>query len=325
MEGTQNNDTSQKELPFDNLYLNSGYVSGYNDWWMYVLTIMITLLCYTFAPVITSFYLLIKAQENGISLADLAADANQLFDYRAIGVDKNTVLIAVLGIFVFTSIGFLLSLNKLHRKPLTSVMTGFEKFRFKRFWFAFAIWGGLLLVTLVVSYLTDPSDLKLDFHPVGFVISFLMLFFLMPIQTGFEETFFRGYLVQGLSMIFKNGIVPVIITSLLFAAAHMSNPEVEKHGWPIMFTYYLLFAFFMACLTLLDEGLELAFGIHFANNFISSILVNSHDSVIKTYSVFESDAQDPYQEVILWLCMAAITFAIFQWKYRWKKFNLIIR
>jgi len=75
----------------------------------------------------------------------------------------------------------------------------------------------------------------------------------------------------------------------------------------------------------LDEGLELAFGIHFANNFMSSILISSPNSVIKTYSIFETKTEDPYTEMWVWLCMASLTFFIFQLKYRWKDFSLIIK
>lgn len=325
IEQDPNTDIQKKELPFNNLYLNSGFVSGYNYWWMYVVTILITVLCYAFAPLLTSFYLLLKAQENGVSMTDLAENANLLFDHRVIGVDKNTVLIALLGIFVVTALGFVIALKKLHKKTLISVLSGYDKFRFSRFWFAFTIWGVLLVSSVLVGYFADPEGIKIDFNPLGFIISVIMLLVLMPVQTGFEEAFFRGYLIQGLAQIFKNGIVPVIITSFLFALAHMSNPEVDKYGWPIMYTYYVLFALFMACLTLLDEGLELAFGIHFANNFISSILVSSPSSVIKTYAIFESDTENAYQEVVLWLCMATVTFFVFWWKYRWKNFKLIIR
>lgn len=325
MEENQDKEIKQHELPFNNLYLNSGFVSGFNEWWMYVLTIFITISAYAFAPVLTAFYLVVKAKENGISLEDLAENGNRLFDYEYIGVDKNTVLIAELGIFVIAALGFVIALMKVHGKSITSVFTGFEKFRFKRFFFAFSVWGALIVAGVLGTYVIDPTEMKLDFQWQGFIISTLMMLAIMPVQTGFEEVFFRGYLIQGLSQIFKNGIVPLIITSLLFALAHMSNPEVQKFGWPIMFTYYCLFALFMASLTLLDEGLELAFGIHFANNFISSILVTSQSSVIKTYSIFETSTEDPYQEVLVWVVMAAITFAIFWFKYRWKNFKLIIR
>lgn len=314
-----------KELPFDNLYLNSGFVNGQNQWWMYVLTILVTALTYLLAPAITSFYLFIRATSKGVSETELIENSNKLFDYRIVGVDKNVVVLALLGIFVITALGFVTMLRRVHHKTLTSVLTGYERFRTGRFWFAFAVWGAQVVITALVGYFSDPGSVRIIFDPFGFTVSLLMLFFLMPIQTGIEEVLFRGYLVQGLSLLFRNGLVPLLITSFLFGSAHMSNPEVTRHGWPIMLTYYSAFGFFMGAITLIDEGLELAIGIHFANNFISSLLVTTPEGVLQTHAIFETSEENPYIEMLLWVAMAAITFAIFCWRYRWKNFKLLIR
>ncbi len=325
MEDTARKEQSQKELPFNNLFLNSGYVSGFNDWWMYMATLFITFVCYAIAPLLTAAPIVVKAKQNGVDLEALTRDPNKLFNYEYMQVDKNLVLAALLGIFVVTAVGFLLCILKLHKKTITSILSGYEKFRFRRFWFAFAVWGALLVITVLVSYAIQPEEFKIDFNLPGFLISTVLMLVFMPIQTGVEEAVFRGYLVQGLSQVFKNGFVPVLITSLFFGAVHMSNPEVREYGWAIMLVYYVVFALFMGCLTLLDEGLELAFGIHFANNFISSILISVPGSVLRTYSVFETKSGDPRSEIVLWFCMALVSFMIFWWRYRWKNFKLIIK
>ena len=116
-----------------------------------------------------------------------------------------------------------------------------------------------------------------------------------------------------------------MISSLLFGLAHMSNPEVQKFGWSIMLSYYLIFALFMGCITLLDEGLELAIGIHFANNMISGLLVSTPDSVLKPYSILETTNENPYLELICWFFMAGLTFLVFVKKYKWNNFNLLIK
>ncbi len=126
-------------------------------------------------------------------------------------------------------------------------------------------------------------------------------------------------------MLFKNGIIPVIVTSLLFGLVHMTNPEVEKHGWGIMLPYYSLFGLFLGLLTLLDEGLELALGIHFANNFTSGLLITSPNNVLKTDAIFIAQTEDPASELLAWLVLAAIAFIIFWLRYRWKNFNLILK
>lgn len=324
MDETRGEGISQKTLPFNNLFLNSGYVSGFNNGWMYAVTICITCIFYLLAPSVTALPILFSAT-HAIDEKKLMEDPNRLFDAEFMGVDKNLALAAMLGIFVIATLAFLISARSIHKKNLTSLLTGFSKFRFGRFWFAFALWAAFVIIKVICSYLASPADFKIDFNASGFIISTVMMFVLMPVQTGFEEVFFRGYLMQGLGQVFKNGIVPLLITSLLFGVVHMSNPEAKEYGWAIMLVYYVLFALFAGSITLLDEGLELAFGIHFANNFISSVMISVPGSVIRTYSVFEGKDENPAIEIFILLGMGLIAFFIFRSKYHWKNFNLILK
>ena len=77
--------------------------------------------------------------------------------------------------------------------------------------------------------------------------TFLPLLFLgtllIPIQTSTEELLFRGYLLQGFGVLFKNRWLPLILTSVLFVGLHYANPEVDQFGLGIMF-YYIGTGFF---------------------------------------------------------------------------------
>ncbi|MBA2611989.1 MAG: CPBP family intramembrane metalloprotease [Bacteroidetes bacterium] len=318
-------DILKKEPPFNNLYLLSGLVTGYNAFWMYAFTLILLIIGYVAFGSLLTIPLISRAMENGITLLQLRENANILFDSNIVKLDRNIILLIQFGLFVFAALGFLLGLKYLHKKTFTSILTGYQKFRFKRFAFAFTVWAVLLMVVVVVDYISDPANVTINFNLPGFLISLLLMLVFMPIQTGIEEVIFRGYLIQGLAQVFKNGLAPLIITSFLFGLAHMSNPEVQAYGWPIMLAYFVFFALFMGALTLLDEGLELAFGIHFANNLISSVLISEPNSVIKTYSIFETKSGNPYVEIVLWFCMAAITFGILWTKYRWTNFKLILK
>lgn len=315
----------REEIPFQNLYLLSGLVNGNNKVWMYFGTILLVVLGYISFQLISLYPLIQILQEKGYSDLEIASNTSLLFDSTVLGIDMNVILLIELGMFVFAFFGFMTGLRALHKKTLVSVFTGYESFRWKRFFYAFSIWASLIVLSAIFSYFSDSNAIKINIHWSGLILSTLIMLVLMPIQTGLEEVLFRGYLIQGLSLLFKNGIIPLVLTSLLFAAAHMSNPEVKEYGVGIMFAYYACFALFMGSITLLDEGLELAFGIHFANNFISSVLITTPNSVIKTYSVFEAQKGDARYEMLVWCIMAGITFGLFWLKYRWKKFNLIVR
>lgn len=316
---------SKPALPFQNLFLLSGLVTGANKFWMYLGTLLFLVLGYVLFQFIGFFPLIARLISKGYTRSEIETNPNLLFDSAVLDLDKNLILAMELGMFVFAFFGFLLGLKYLHQKTLSSVFTGFEKFRISRFVFAFVIWSLLIVFFLLMNYALSPSEFTWNPNYLGLLISFLVMCLMMPIQTGLEEVVFRGYLLQGLALVFKNGIIPLILTSLLFGLAHMSNPEVQRFGWAIMFPYYVCFAFFMGALTLLDEGLELAFGIHFANNLVSSVLISTPNSVIKTYSFFEVNSENPHLEMISWAIMAFLSFIVFAKKYAWKNYSLLIR
>lgn len=321
----QSNIQEHQPLPFNNLYLNAGYVNGQNEWWMYFFGVCASLLGYFLFQLFMLFPLISAALENGIKLEEIQMKPDILFDSEKIGISKNLLLVLLFGMFVFAFLGLWLALKRLHKKTLVSVITAYENVRWGRIFFSFAIWSALIIIVTVAGYFMSPGEYTLQFDPSSFFTLLIIALLLLPIQTSTEELLFRGYLVQGLSQIFKNGIIPLIITSVLFGMVHMKNPEAEKHGWLLMFPYYASFGFFLGALTLLDEGLELALGIHCANNLISSLLITSPNGVLKTDAVFMVSAEHPMAEFITWVAMAALTFIIFWRKYRWKNFNLLIK
>ena len=164
--------------------------------------------------------------------------------------------------------------------------------------------------------------LQFDFNKL--IVLLIVLIIFIPIQTGVEELIFRGYLMQGLGLAFKNGITPLIITSVLFGLMHASNPEAKAHGLLIMMPYYIFFGAFLGILTLLDEGTELALGIHCANNLISSLLITSKNSVLQTDAIFNV-IEKPLFEFGSWLIMASICFFILHKKYTLSNWKLILR
>lgn len=354
-------ETSEKKIPFNNLYLISGLVNGFNKGWMYFFTILSLIFGYLSFQLISIYPLSDMLKKNGYSEPEIIKDPKLLYDSVALDIDRNYVFLLELGMFVFAFIAFYSAIKNIHKKTLTGLLTGYERFRYKRTLFAFLVWSVLIVIESGAEYAINPGNFEIYLNYTGLIFSILIAVLLMPIQSGLEELFFRGYLIQGLSqfklisplgkitrllfgqrdfkiiskidnwirksteLVFRNGLIPLLITSLLFGLAHMSNPEVEEYGRPIMLVYYCSFALFMGAITLLDEGLELALGIHIANNIVSGILVSDPHSVIKSYSIFESAETNVSLEVIIWFMMAALTFGIFWLKFRWTNFKLIYK
>lgn len=315
----------EKELPFNNLFLNAGVVNGYNHWWMYVFGISLAIFGYFIYQVFMIVPLLNAALQNGVKFTEIQANPEVLFDPEKTGMSKNVLLALLLGMFVFSLAGLYIAVKKIHKKPFRSIVTAYDNIRYKRFWFAFALWGAIIIITTMIGYVLDKESYTLQFNPEHFFILLGISLLLLPIQTTTEEIIFRGYMMQGLSQVFKNGLTPLIITSIMFGMVHMSNPEAKSFGWMLMLPYYSLFGFFLGFITLLDEGLELALGIHCANNLVSGLLVTSPNGVLKTDSIFITNTENPSLELLTWFIMASLTFIIFWRKYRWKNFNLLIK
>lgn len=355
-------------FPFNNLFLIKGYTTGRNDFWMYLLGILAAFLGYVGFQGVILFPLMSIARSRGIDLSEIAQNPNVLFNPDAMGLHRSLMLSLLMGMFVFTLLFFWLFTRFIQRKPLSLITTGFEKFRWKRYFFAFLVWGGLLLAFTAVSYLMAPEDLEIRFDAPKFALLFAVALVLVPVQTATEEILFRGYLMQGFSQLslaslldgldkhiltqpliallkknpesyarlhgqlsrfsarfFRNGIFPLLLTSVFFGLLHASNPEAQAHGYLIMMPYYILFGAFLGVLTLLDEGAELAMGIHFANNFFSSLLICSKNSVLQTDSIFYTSVENPGAELISWAIMAFICFFIFYKTYKLNRWKLLIR
>ena len=124
--------------------------------------------------------------------------------------------------------------------------------------------------------------------------------------------------MQWLGLLSKNRWVPLFLSSILFGLAHFANPEVSKMGYKIMF-FYIGMGFLLGIVTLMDDGLELALGIHFANNFFACILSTSDWSVFQTPSLFKelSAPGIEFYHIILMFTLYFLIIFIFAKKYNW--------
>lgn len=322
---TDINTESAQPSPFTNRFLTKGFLTGHNQWWMYLLGVLAAFLGYLVFQLIMMVPLLSGAMSNGITMKEITENPNILFNPDAVGMNRSVLLALMMGMFVFCLLFFWVAIKYIQKKTLKSVITGFENIRWKRYFFSFGIWGILLIGLTIISYFASPDDMELRFDTSKFLVLLIVSVIFIPIQTATEEIIFRGYLMQGFGLAFKNGIFPLIITSVLFGLMHASNPEAKAHGLLIMMPYYIFFGAFLGLLTLLDEGAELAMGIHCANNLLSSLLVCSKNSVLQTDAIFYTNAENPGGEFFIWIIMASVCFAILFKKYKLNNWHLLTR
>ncbi|KIA84008.1 CPBP family intramembrane glutamic endopeptidase [Flavobacterium sp. AED] len=232
--------------------------------------------------------------------------------------EPNMTLFLILVSFVFAMVGIYFVIKYIHNQTMLSITTSRSKMDWKRVLFSFSIWSIFTIVSTVLFYFSDPSDFVINFKPIPFAILVVIGTLLIPIQTSTEEYIFRGYLMQGFANLAKNKWFPLVMTSVIFGAMHISNPEVSKMG-NIILVYYVGTGFLLGIITLMDEGMELALGFHAANNLVSALLVTSDWSAFQTHSIFK-DVSEPsagFDVIFPVVIIYPILLFIFSKKYKW--------
>ncbi len=231
---------------------------------------------------------------------------------------SNRVLVENLLAFAIFLAGLFLWVKYVHHQPIKALTTSRKKVDWSRFWFAFGIVAIFSIVLTLLDYFTNPQDYIFNFKPEPFFYLLLISVILIPIQTSFEEYFFRGYLMQGIGILVRNRWIPLILTSVIFGGLHYFNPEVTKLG-DIIMIHYIGTGFMLGIITLMDEGLELALGFHAANNLITALLVTADWTAFQTHSIFR-DISEPsagWDVFIPVLVMYPIFLFILARKYKW--------
>ena len=293
-------------------YIEQAY-KGKNDWWRYLLAIMTIFLGWQFLGVIPLF---MAAYNQSDDLEELIRSSENAFG--DLGINSNLYLFVMLLTFVLGLIFLLFSVKKIHLRSIRSLITSRDKVDWKRVVFGFSMWFLLSLFSLVVDYAVSPEHYVYNFKPEPFLILVVIAFVFMPLQTSFEELLFRGYLMQGIGVWFKNAAVPFLFTSIVFGLMHGFNPEVEKLGY-IILVYYIATGFLFGIVTLMDEGSELALGMHAANNIVASIFVTVNWSAFQTDALFV-DISEPSLSVYMFVpvfIIYPIVIIYLSRKYAW--------
>jgi uncharacterized protein len=265
---------------------------GKNFWWMY-LSIILALAIYW------------------IFLGRLTVDF-YLFLFDSLGGDP------AINSFVADHLPFagelfllVLAVTKIHRRRFLSLVNPEASIQVKRLCLGLTVWGLQNLIFSGLDLLTHPKDYQLTFNPHHWFLFLLFGILLIPIQTSAEEFIYRGYLMQGLSLINRHPFVLIAISSVAFTIPHLGNPEMARgFEWGVL-TYFAWGVFF-SLITLKDQGLELSLGVHAANNLFLSLVVNTPDSVVPTQAIYSYigtiNARDGFFSLLIQI---GIFYAIF--------------
>jgi membrane protease YdiL (CAAX protease family) len=240
-----------------------------------------------------------------------------MMDLTAYGINSNLGLLLVVLPFLFTLFIAILLIKSFHQRTVMDVVNGGNKFRWGNFWWGVLVWGLILFVTLVIALYTDPDNFELRFNPGTFIPLLIISVVFIPFQAGTEEFLFRGYLMQGIAARTRQPWLAILVPSLFFALMHGVNPEVGEYGFWTTMPIYLLFGCVFAVMSILDNGIEMAIGVHAINNVFGSVLVTNKSAAIQTEALFLQKEVNVKGEFWVLLASALVFFMVMAFLQKW--------
>jgi hypothetical protein len=238
--------------------------------------------------------------------------------YITNALSNNTTFFLMLLSFVVGMVFWWIWVRYVHGMTMVQATTSRKSFDWKRVFLAFGVVGMFSVITTYLGYVMVPQDFVWNYNPDKFWILAIIAIALVPIQTTWEELFFRSYMMQGLGVLTKNRAVPFVLTSVIFGMLHIFNPEVAVMGYSVMF-WYVGTGFLLGIFTLMDEGTELAVGFHAANNLFIALLVTSDWTAFQTDSLL-IDISDPSVELVTFIPLVTyypLLILLFAKVYKW--------
>lgn len=286
-----------------------------NQFWKYILTLFLSLLGANIVGIIPYIIVsIVIGSSNGLEIGDILEN---MMNAQYIGMSLNLSLFLLLISFVTALATLILFIKLLHRQSFQEVINGTKRIRWNRILWGAGVWFILLFVSTLVSYILNPENFVLQFDITTFIPLFFISVLMIPLQTSYEEMAFRGYLAQGIGRITKSRWMAFLVPAILFGLMHSANPEIEKFGFWIMMPQYILFGIVFGLISILDDGIELAMGMHAINNTFLSLTVTHSSSALQTSAIFIQKEVDPIHAFYELLIFSIIIIAFFYKKYNW--------
>jgi membrane protease YdiL (CAAX protease family) len=286
---------------------------GRNDFPYFLFTIAIVIIAFAVLGYLPISFALNHLSEQNIQINEVS----ELQGY----IGLNNFFLLLLIPFITGFITLMVCVKWIHKQKIITLFTSRSKFDWKRFSFSFFLWGSIMVLFLIASILFG-YPIYFHFNSATFFPLFLISFLILPLQTTFEELFFRGYLFQSLGLLFRRGWLSVVITGVLFGLMHGSNPEVEKIG-VILLLFYVLNGVFLGVVVLMDDGLELSMGYHAVNNIFAALVVTNDWQAFHTDALFidKSPPEVGIENILTLLVIQPLFLFLFSKKYNWSNWK----
>lgn len=269
---------------------------GKNQWWRYVLGILVTGFFWVF---LGSIPLVIWALFDPQIITQPTTPIAQVWQYTAVSLS-----------FVFFLLGLFITVKTIHQRRFLTLIQANAAVAPKRIFQGASVWAVLMAISYGIEAIFFPSHFTFTFNATAWLLLVPIALVLTSIQSATEELFFRGYLLQGLGLLSQHRWLLILVTSAIFAVLHFGNPEVSASNSFLWITlHYFAIGLFFALITLKDNSLELAIGAHAANNLFLGMLISPNVSVLNTPAVVTHTVNaDAQIDFFLFLLQASVFY-----------------
>ena len=257
-----------REAEVQNIYLEQAK-TGRNEFWRYL---VVNLAIIGIATAVSVVLVL------ALYVIEGTLDINS---YSSLGM-----LLAGMLPFPFALAALLVGVRYLHGRRVMSLINPGGRFNWRRFFISGGLWFLLSGVFDIGLSILQPGNYVWAFDWKRFLPYALAALILTPFQTSTEELIFRGYLQQGLARLAPGIWLPLIVSSLVFGLLHGVNPEVGMYGMLLTLPVYIGIGLLLGYITLRSQSLELALGLHLANNLYAGLMVTFPGSSLPSPALF---------------------------------------
>lgn len=262
---------------------------GQNQIWRYILTILAIIIISIGAQLFAAVAAFLI--EGTLNLTELSPQA---------------LFLVTLAPFPFALLGLAGGLSLLHKRPFVTLLNPSGTVAWKKIVFSGLFWFALSAVSDLILAAIDPGNYTWTFDLAKFLPFLVISAVLIPIQTSAEEFIFRGYLTQWAGLYSRRLWFPLVAPSIVFMLLHSFNPEVGAYGTLLTMPVYLGMGLLLGWLTLRSQSLELALGLHAANNLYAALIVTFPNSSLISPALFTMETYKPEAGLIVFILISAL-------------------
>jgi len=264
---------------------------GHNEWWRYLLSVVVCVVGYLGGGLLLFFgadaahQMLASVYPEQFSDKSLIALIDLRRGWRDAPVMSGLVLFTTfLGSVIIAIPVLAFAVKYIHRRPFKSLLGdhGFDSETFAMS-FAAGATGFAFITGLELLLFWDDISFNKQWTDILFYLPIAIL--VVPLQVLAEELFFRGYLLQAMSLVTKRLAIRIIVPALAFALLHYDNAEVQNAAVPAM-SYFVIFSLYITWVTTRVSGISAAVGFHLAMNMAALFVISSSLSAYISPTLF---------------------------------------